>query len=224
METILDAAIQYVEKPTELREWIHSWLQVIGCSSRLRSKYSIETRFSSDCNSNSNSNSNSTNNTSTFSSHNSSSSQTPCSIEHSMHVLYDRFSHPSVIGSDVSLIDDINETLQMSCCCSGSTHFACFSVLFLIKRKLEQSETFISDWLDYVLKCPEKQAVQMRKLNDYFRSDNKQIQKEENWMNTLRFALPLIVPILSISEVCFLRKRLFSRLRKIGCFVKMRKS
>lgn len=216
METILDAAIQYVEKPAELRKWIHSWLQAIGCSPRLRSKYSIETRpsLNDHSNSNSNSNSNSTNDAPTFS----------CSIEHSMHVLYDRFLHPSTIGSDVSLIDDINETLQMDCSCSGSIHFACFSVLFLMKRKLEQSETLISDWLDYVLKCPEKQAVQMMKLNDYFRSDNKQIQKEDNWMNTLRFAIPLIIPILSISEVCFLRKRLFSRLRKIGCQIELQSS
>ena len=281
METILDAAIQNVEKPEPLKQWIRSWLRVIGCSSRLRAKYSVDTFApnsatksdssdssnstnetniaSSSSNSvnesnstafstsatNSNSSSNSTNETNIASSSSSncvndsnttststststtsassispqvgSNSETPCSIEHLMRVLYDRYSHPSSFGRDVSLVDDLNEAIQTHCSCGRSTHFACFSVLYLIKRKLEQPDTFISDWLDYVLNFQEKQAVQMMKRNDYFRSDNSQIQRENDWMDTLRFALPLIVPLLTIPEVCFLRKRLFSRLRKIGC-------
>ena len=277
METILDAAIQNVEKPEPLKQWIRSWLRVIGCSSRLRAKYSVDTfapnsatksdssdssnstnetniassssnsmnesnstAFSTSATS-SNSSSNSTNETNIASSSSSncvndsnttststtsassispqvgSNSETPCSIEHLMRVLYDRYSHPSSFGRDVSLVDDLNEAIQTHCSCGRSTHFACFSVLFLIKRKLEQPDTFISDWLDYVLNFQEKQAVQMMKRNDYFRSDNSQIQRENDWMDTLRFALPLIVPLLTIPEVCFLRKRLFSRLRKIGC-------
>lgn len=243
METILDAAIQNVEKPEPLKQWIRSWLRVIGCSSRLRAKYSVESFApNSATKSDSSDSSNSTNETNiAFSTSNcvsdlnttstststtsassvspqvGSNSETPCSIEHLMRVLYDRYSHPSSFGRDVSLVDDLNQAIQTHCSCGRSTHLACFSVLFLIKRKLEQPDTFISDWLDYVLNFQEKQAVQLMKLNDYFRSDNSQIQRENNWMDTLRFALPLIVPLLTIPEVCFLRKRLFSRLRKIGC-------
>ena len=209
METILDAAIQYVEKPTQMKQWIRSWLQVIGCSPRLRSKYSTETSSPS----------NSPNEAHPFSEQVDPMDETPCSIEHSMHALCDRFLHPSAIGADVSLIDDINEAFTASYSCNRPTHFAYLSVLFLLKRKIEQPDSFIADWLDYVLKGSEEKVTQAMKIKDYFRSDNTQVEKENHWVDTLRYALPQIVPILTIPEVCLLRKRLFSRLRKIGCWI-----
>ena len=104
----------------------------------------------------------------------------------------------------------------MKCSCNHVTHLGVTSVLFFIKRRIEKKQC-VKEWIDYILKNPEKVAIRMAKKRDYFRSDETHIKEEVDWLEAIRFAIPFIVPIMTVSEICTLHKRLFSRIRKIDC-------
>ena len=191
----MDSCLENVSTPLEMKKWISQWIRIIGCSDRVKSKYGDETPA-----------------------HKNETllQNDACPIEHSMHVLYERYVHPSPVGVDDSLVGDINQVLRLKCSCNHVTHLGVTSVLFFIKRRIEKKQC-VKEWIDYILKNPEKVAIRMAKKRDYFRSDETHIKEEVDWFEAIHFAIPFIVPIMTLSEICTLHKRLFSRIRKIDC-------